>query len=90
MEKLKSRKFWISIAAFLASLGTGIAGLATGNQTVAIVGGICVVVSSAIYAACEAYVDGASLSSSTTQKVITASTDNKEVVQATLVPEVKE
>ena len=58
MEKLKSRKFWISVAAFLASVATSIAGLATENNTVAIVGTVCGILSAAIYAAAEAYVDG--------------------------------
>lgn len=58
MDKLKSRKFWISVAAFLASVATSIAGLATENNTVAIVGTVCGILSAAIYAAAEAYVDG--------------------------------
>ena len=58
MEKLKSRKFWISVAAFLASVATSIAGLATENTTIAIVGTICGILSAAIYVAAEAYVDG--------------------------------
>lgn len=57
MEKLKSRKFWISVAAFLASIATSIAGLATDNTTVAIVGTVCGILSAAIYAAAEAYID---------------------------------
>lgn len=57
MEKLKSRKFWISVAAFLASVATSIAGLATDNTTVAIVGTVCGILSAAIYAAAEAYID---------------------------------
>jgi len=58
MEKLKSRKFWVMIAAVLGSLGTGISGIIAGNETLAIVGSICTVVSAAIYAGVEAYVDG--------------------------------
>lgn len=58
MEKLKSRKFWISLAAFLSSVATSIAGLATENTTVAIVGTVCGILSAALYAAAEAYVDG--------------------------------
>lgn len=58
MEKLKSRKFWICVAAFLASIGTSIAGLRTDNQTVAAVGTICTITSAAIYAFAEAWVDG--------------------------------
>ncbi len=69
MEKFKSRKFLMALAAFLASLGTGITGLCTGNEAVAMTGGILCVVSSAIYAFCEAYVDGASVKSETSTYV---------------------
>ena len=55
---LKSRKFWICVAAALASLGTGISGIVVGNQTLAIVGSVCTVISASIYAFCEAWVDG--------------------------------
>ena len=58
MEKLKSRKFWISVAAFLASIATSIAGLATVEPMVATAGIVCGVLAAAIYAASEAYVDG--------------------------------
>lgn len=57
-NKLTSRKFWICVAAGLASLGTGISGIVVGNQTLAIIGSVCTVVSAAIYAFCEAWVDG--------------------------------
>ena len=67
----KSRKFWICVAAALASLGTGIAGIATGNQTVAMIGAICTVASAAIYSFCEAWVDQASVSSNTTATTTT-------------------
>ena len=56
--KLSSRKFWICVAAALASLGTGISGIVAGNQTLAIIGSVCTVISAAIYAFCEAWVDG--------------------------------
>ncbi len=58
MNKLTSRKFWICVAAMLASIATSIAGLQTGNTTVAAVGTICGIISAAIYAFCEAWVDG--------------------------------
>ena len=54
-EKLKSRKFWLMIAAVLSSLGTGII---QGNQTLTIIGSCLTVISAAIYAGVEAYVDG--------------------------------
>lgn len=53
-----SRKFWICVASALASLGTGISGIIVGNQTLAIIGSVCTVLSAAIYAFCEAWVDG--------------------------------
>ena len=57
-EKLLSRKFWLALSAMLASLGTGISGIVAGNESLAIAGAILTVVSSSIYAFCEAYVDG--------------------------------
>lgn len=57
MEKLKSRKFWICVAAFFASVATSISGMATDNQTITIIGTICGILSAAIYAFCEAWVD---------------------------------
>ena len=57
-EKLQSRKFWLCVAAALASLGTGISGLVQGNDKLALAGGILLVISSSIYAFCEAWVDG--------------------------------
>lgn len=56
-SKLTSRKFWICVAAALASIGTGISGIVAGNEALAIVGSICTVVATAIYAFCEAWVD---------------------------------
>lgn len=58
MDKLKSRKFWICVAAFLASIATSISGIASENQTVIIIGTVCGILSAAIYAFCEAWVDG--------------------------------
>lgn len=58
MDKLTSRKFWICVAAFLASIATSIAGITTSNQTVTIIGTVCGILSAAIYAFCEAWVDG--------------------------------
>lgn len=57
-QKLSSRKFWICVAAFLGSIATSIAGLYTSNQTVVIIGTVCGILSAAIYAFCEAWVDG--------------------------------
>ena len=61
-RKLTSRKFWLSVAAMLGSVATSIAGLAISNDTVTAIGMVCGVVSAAIYAAAEAYVDGKNVS----------------------------
>lgn len=58
MEKFKSRKFLLAVAAFLGSIGTSIAGMSLGIPAVTVTGLICSALSAAIYAACEAYVDG--------------------------------
>jgi hypothetical protein len=58
MEKLTSRKFWVCVAAMLASIATSIAGITTDNQTILVIGTVCGVASAAIYAFCEAWVDG--------------------------------
>lgn len=62
MKGFTSRKFIICAAAFLGSLGTSIAALHTDNEKVATFGIICAVLSAAIYAAVEAYVDGKAVS----------------------------
>ena len=55
--KLTSRKFWISVAAFLGSIAASIAGVTTGEKWITITGVICGMLSAAIYAAAEAYTD---------------------------------
>lgn len=57
IRKLTSRKFWLAVAAMLASVAASIAGLTTANDTVTTIGIVCSVASAAIYAAAEAYVD---------------------------------
>lgn len=63
MNKFASRKFWICVAAFLASISTSITGLVYNNQTLAIVGTIAGVLSAAIYAAIEAALDAKKMDS---------------------------
>lgn len=58
-NKWASRKFWLSVAAFLGSIGASIAGISTGEKWVTIVGIVCGMLSAAIYSAVEAYADGA-------------------------------
>lgn len=57
-DKLTSRKFWICVAAFLGSIAASISGIVTDNKYVMTVGVIAGVLSAAIYAFCEAWVDG--------------------------------
>lgn len=57
IEKITSRKFLISLAAFLASIATSIAGIHSDNELVTIVGVISGVLSAAIYSAAEAAID---------------------------------
>ena len=59
IRKLTSRKFWLCLAAFLGSIAASIAGITTSNETVAIVGTVCGVISAAIYAAAGQAVDAA-------------------------------
>jgi len=61
MDKLTSRKFWICVAAFLASVATSISGISTSNETITIIGTVCGIFSAGIYAFCEAWVDSKSL-----------------------------
>ena len=80
LTKLTSRKLWVSIAAFLGSIGGSVTGIAMGNDILTTVGMVCTMLSAAIYVAAEAYVDAASASSKVT--TITASTNSKDVVAA--------
>lgn len=61
-NRILSRKFLMCLAAALASLGTGISGLVQGNEKLALAGGILLVISSSIYAFCEAWVDSKAVS----------------------------
>ena len=58
-RKLCSRKFWLSVAAFLGSIAASIAGLTTGEKWITITGIVCGMLSAAIYSATEAWVDSA-------------------------------
>ena len=58
-NKLTSRKFWVCVAAFTGSVAASVAGLHLENTVITTVGIVCGIVSAAIYAACEAYVDAA-------------------------------
>lgn len=64
--KLTSRKFWISVAAFLAALAGGLTGIVQPE-----VSAILMAVSAAVYAACEAYVDGKTAPTESTVTTLT-------------------
>ena len=57
-SKLTSRKFWICVAAFLASIAVSVSGLHSNDSTIVAIGTVCGIISAGIYAACEAWVDG--------------------------------
>lgn len=78
MDKLKSRKFLMCLAAFLLSVATSLSSLASGDEVTLSVGTIAAIIIAAAYAACEAAVDKASVSSTQTQ--ITATSTSKEAV----------
>lgn len=63
MNKLTSRKFWICVAAFLGSIATSISGIVTDNKYITTIGVVAGVLSAAIYAFCEAWVDGKAVNS---------------------------
>ena len=59
IRKLTSRTFWLCAAAFLGRIAARLAGLTTSNESVAVLGPVCGVISAAIYAAAEQAVDAA-------------------------------
>lgn len=80
-NKLTSRKFWLAVAAFCASVGASVAGFADDNTTIAGIGLFCSIFSAAVYAAAESYVDGKSLSSKT-EAVVTTTNVNANTTSA--------
>ena len=78
LDKLTSRKFWMAVAAFLASIGGSITGIVTDNEILTAVGVVCTMLAAAIYAASEAYIDGKAAASETI--AITATSSSKEIV----------
>ena len=78
IRKITSRKFLLALAAFLAALGAGLAGVVDPDTCA-----ICMAVSAAIYAACEAYVDGAAAKSTQTVNTtnVTATSSSQKVVE---------
>ena len=82
LDKLTSRKFLLALAAFLASLGAGLSGIADAS-----VCAVSMTASAAIYAACEAYVDGAAAKSTQTISTtsVTATSASQKVVEKALI-----
>ena len=70
MNKLTSRKFWVCVAAMLASIATSIAGIHSNNTTVIAIGTICGIASAAIYAFCEAWVDGKAVNANSMNTIV--------------------
>lgn len=89
-NKLMSRKFWVAVAAALGSIGTGITGLVIGDLDLTKLGASLLVLSGGIYAFCEAYVDGKSLSANTTTTSLSANTNDKAIVAKALNGEINE
>lgn len=67
-DKLTSRKFWICVAAFLGSVAASISGIVTDNKYVTTIGVVAGVLSAAIYAFCEAWVDGKAVQKNNEEK----------------------
>lgn len=70
MEKLRSRKFWICVAAMFASIATSIGGLKSDNEIIVAIGTISGIASAAIYAFCEAWVDSKAVNASNMDSII--------------------
>lgn len=81
-SKLKSTKFWLSMAAFLSSFGMGLLGYFSNDETLALTGIICAAFSQAIYVYVEGKVDAADAASRAT--CISATTTSKEIVTSIL------
>ena len=91
-QKLSSRVFWICLAAFLAAISSGIAGVSTGNEVIAGIGMACGIISAAIYAAAEKATDIARINASSDTKQtlmtqqVTATSDDMYTVASVLSP----
>lgn len=78
MRKLTSRKFILSLAAFLAAFCTGVAGVLPPEFCA-----VGMALSAGIYAACEAYVDGQRVQATQTVSTttVTATSASQKVVE---------
>ena len=61
MSKFTSRKFLISCAAFVGSIGTSLVGMFQNCPACIIAGNICMMLSAGVYAAMEAKIDAAAV-----------------------------
>lgn len=79
LTKLTSRKFLLAVAAMLAALATGLAGVVEPETCL-----VMAAVSAGIYAFCEAWVDGKATQANTTvtTKNVTATSADKATVVA--------
>ena len=71
----KSRKFWISVASMLMSIGTSITGLVVGKYSLMAAGTICTIIAGGIYAFVNAYQTGKIVTANS--NVTTTDTDIK-------------
>ncbi|MBQ9000278.1 MAG: hypothetical protein IJ087_00295 [Eggerthellaceae bacterium] len=87
IRKITSRKFLLSLAAFIAVFCTGVAGVMPPEWCA-----VGMALSAGIYAACEAYVDGKSAGASQTISTtsVSASATSQKVVEKAIVPDSKE
>ena len=74
--KVCSRKFLLSLAAFLAAFFGGVTGVIKPELCA-----IGMALSAGIYAACEAYIDGQSVKATTKNVSVTATSTDKETVK---------
>ena len=81
-QKLSSRVFWLCAAAFLMAVSTAIVNTFSGNETAAIVGGICSILAAGIYAAAEKATDIARIKADTVVTTIHESTSQTRNVEA--------
>lgn len=88
--KLQSRTFWICVATFLASVGTSVSALQTGNDALIGIGIFCATLSAAIFAAADAVKDSAYTKANATittvskGTTISANSDDNDIVKTAL------
>ena len=74
-QKLSSRVFWLCAAAFLVAVATAIGNTFSGNETAAVVAGVCTILAAGIYAAAEKATDIARIKADTcTTEIVQNST----------------